>query len=926
MLKFARGALKLRYLFLGSAVGGSVSLGRKYDEWKASLPDMPDIRWLKELFPSQESLDDMSFRLEEWTRGLSERSREKMNTLSEWIDEAKTSLQNSSNDNQLLLLGPEPRPSRSILAPPVIQSDVNDNVDKPPSKSISQTISGAFKSIGNSERFENLQSELKRKDEESVKRNEELIRARKEMDKLKKENRELRSIIRANDAGIIQKRKLKKSLIEMYSEVLDELSGYDSSYKIQDHLPKVVVVGDQSAGKTSVLEMIAGARIFPRGAGEMMTRSPVQVILSEGPYHVARFNDSNREYDLTKESELAELRREVELRMKRSVQNGKTVSNQMISLTIQGPGLQRMVLVDLPGIISTNTSDLAPDTRESIKAMVTEYMGNPNAIILCIQDGSLDAERSIVTDLVHNVDKKGRRTILVLTKVDLAERTHTNPDKIKKILDGELFPIKAMGYYAVVAGKGGRDENIQEIKDYEEQYFLNSPLCQRGILDPSQCTTRNLSSKVSECFWSMVKASVEQQADTYKATLFNLEAEWNNTFPHTRQLVRDELFLNGKNEILNEVVNLSRLSTKHWDALLTNMLWESIKDHVFENIYFPASSNPLHFNAKVDIHLKRWVESLELPKLAINIAKESIKHEFDRLLSTPKKNKGASKNLDHEMFDELKKAVVTEALARHDWKPQAINVLKVVQNEALAKQTTLTKENWDKAIAFLQNCLSEHVTNSNQQLAELTGPSFAQRWLKWRSLSPEQYTNTLIKNELKSFLHVQASRADDNSSHNVVVPALKTELSEEDLVAVKRNLQNQGIEVDDESIMRVWKPLHRFNFLEKEIQKAKECSKVYYLYENDLDSDMDCSHVILFWRLQRVLEFTANSLRRQLIENECKRIEREIIDVLEEYGEDEEKKAKLLSGKRVELAEELSRVRRIQEKLDEFISSLNQEA
>ncbi|XP_046420696.1 dynamin-like GTPase OPA1, mitochondrial isoform X1 [Neodiprion pinetum] len=910
--KVLRGALKLRYLVLGGAVGGGITLQKKYEQWKEGLPDMT---WVDSLMPTEQQWQDFRGSLLTMKDNISEKVE-----IDPRIKELGESKYREYKDwfNQRLddaIKAAESRPDAPTTENPMKSvfeaiAAVANKVYSDAKGELSKNSVAFARPLIN----ENIEEE-RRKAQTSQQRldamQEEVmqiqLKYQRELERLERENKELRKqmLLRGNQK--LNNRKIKKSLIDMYSDVLDELSDYDSTYSTADHLPRVVVVGDQSSGKTSVLEMIAQARIFPRGGGEMMTRAPVKVTLSEGPYHIAQFKDSSREFDLTKESELAELRKEVELRMKNSVKNGKTVSHDVISMTVKGPGLQRMVLVDLPGIISTVTVDMSEDTRDSIRQMTQQYMSNPNAIILCIQDGAVDAERSNVTDLVSQMDPTGKRTIFVLTKVDLAEENLTNPDRLRKILAGKLFPMKALGYFAVVTGRGRQDDTIQTIKDYEERFFRNSKLFKDGLAMSGQVTTRNLSLAVAECFWKMVRETVEQQADAFKATRFNLETEWKNNFPRLRELDRDELFEKARGEILDEIVNLSQVSPRHWEEVLMSCLWEKVSMHVFENIYMPAAQtgNPGTFNTTVDIKLRQWAEQ-QLPARSVECGWESLQHEFYHFMNQAKLSP------DHDdIFDNLKNTVVTEAMQRHSWEDKASEMLRVIQLNTLEDRSVNDKRDWDQAVKFLETSVKEKLQSTEHILNDMLGPGRKERWLYWQSQTEEQQKRTSVKNELDKILY-------SDKKHTPT-------LTQDELTAVRKNLQRNGIEVDNEFIRETWHPVYRRFFLQQSLARAYDCRKGYYLYHTGHENEVECNDVVLFWRIQQMLKVTANALRQQVMNREARRLDKEIKDVLEDYSQDAEIKQKLLTGRRVTLAEELKRVRQIQEKLEEFIQALNKE-
>ncbi|KAJ3600012.1 hypothetical protein NHX12_033964, partial [Muraenolepis orangiensis] len=855
MVRLATRLLRLRYIVLGSAVGGGYTAKKTYEEWKDMLPDFGEYNWVVPdfIWELSEQID-----LDKLAKALPE-----MEEIAKLLPDMDKIGENFAFLKSLLSSGTTSEPAlKATDASATASTEASDKQYKKASPPPIHTQQGLLNELIL------IQQQIQKHEEESSDKEkldqlqEELLRTQMKyqrmLERLEKENKELRKVVLQKDDKGIHQRKIKKSLIDLYSEVLDILSDYDSNYNTQDHLPRVVVVGDQSAGKTSVLEMIAQARIFPRGSGEMMTRSPVKVTLSEGPHHVAMFKDSGREFDLGKEDDLA--------------------APETISLSVKGPGIQRMVLVDLPGVISTVTAGMAADTKETIFSISKAYMQNPNAIILCIQDGSVDAERSIVTDLVSQMDPHGKRTIFVLTKVDLAEKNLASPSRIQQIVEGKLFPMKALGYFAVVTGKGSTSESIDSIKDYEEDFFQNSRLLRDGMLKAHQVTTKNLSLAVSDCFWKMVRESVEQQADAFKASRFNLETEWKNNYPRLRELDRNELFEKAKNEILDEVISLSQVTPKHWEAMLQKKLWERVSTHVIENIYLPAAQtmNSGTFNTTVDIKLKQWTDK-QLPHKALEVAWETLQEEFARFMAEYK-----GKDQD-DIFDKLKEAVKDESIKRHKWNERAMDSLD---------RSITDKPQWDAAIQFMDETLQSRLKDTESVIHDMVGPDWQERWMTWSNRTPDQHVRNETKNELERLLKL-------NEEHTAY-------LANDEVTTVRKNLEGRGVQVDPVLIKDTWHQMYRRHFLQKALIHCNLCKKGFYYYQRHfVDSELECNDVVLFWRIQRMLMITANTLRQQLTNTEVRRLEKNVKEVLEDFGEDSEKKTHLIIGRRVQLAEDL---------------------
>ncbi|KAF2237982.1 dynamin-A [Viridothelium virens] len=229
-------------------------------------------------------------------------------------------------------------------------------------------------------------------------------------------------------------------------------------------LPQIVVVGSQSSGKSSVLENIVGRDFLPRGSG-IVTRRPLILQLinipsdrddkPEGdevhaPHTPASVAGQGEWAEFNhvpgrKFTDFGDVKREIENETARIAGNNKGINRQPINLKIYSPHVLSLTLVDLPGLTKVPIGDQPSDIEKQTRNLISEYIAKPNSIILAVSPANVDIVNSEALKLARHVDPLGRRTIGVLTKLDLMDHGTNALD----ILSGRVYPLK-LGFIGVV--------------------------------------------------------------------------------------------------------------------------------------------------------------------------------------------------------------------------------------------------------------------------------------------------------------------------------------------------------------------------------------------------------------------------------------------------------------------------------------------
>ncbi|KAL0718721.1 hypothetical protein Bca4012_068044 [Brassica carinata] len=227
-------------------------------------------------------------------------------------------------------------------------------------------------------------------------------------------------------------------------------------------LPTIVVVGDQSSGKSSVLESLAGISL-PRGQG-ICTRVPLVMRLqgSTSPEPEIWLEYSDKVVSTDEEHITEAICSATDV----IAGSHKGVSDAPLTLHVKKAGAPDLTMVDLPGITRVPVKGQPENIYEQISGMIMKYIKPQESIILNVLSATVDFTTCESIRMSRQVDKTGERTLAVVTKADMA------PEGLLQKVTADDVSI-GLGYVCVRNRVG--EETYEEAREQEELLFKTHP-------------------------------------------------------------------------------------------------------------------------------------------------------------------------------------------------------------------------------------------------------------------------------------------------------------------------------------------------------------------------------------------------------------------------------------------------------------------
>ncbi|XP_039599960.1 interferon-induced GTP-binding protein Mx-like isoform X2 [Polypterus senegalus] len=259
-------------------------------------------------------------------------------------------------------------------------------------------------------------------------------------------------------------------------------------------LPSIAVIGDQSSGKSSVLEALSGVSL-PRGSG-IITRCPLEMKMKkirEGKPWKGTLKYRDIEMHLHDPKFVEE-----EILKAQNIIAGTAsgISTELISLKIESSQVPDLTLIDLPGIARVAVGDQPSDIGEQIKSLIQTFIEKAETIILVVVPSIVDIATTEALKMAKEFDPDGQRTLGILTKPDMIDKG--NEEKTVAVVRNLVIELKKG--YMIVKCRGQQDINenlsLAEAIENERVFFKHHPYFS-PFLDEKKATVQFLAVKLT---------------------------------------------------------------------------------------------------------------------------------------------------------------------------------------------------------------------------------------------------------------------------------------------------------------------------------------------------------------------------------------------------------------------------------------------